>query len=824
MELHVIRRSRKLKGILALLAVCAWACASRAIAEDFIPRSYGESLVDRLFSSGSISFYFDGDIRAIAERYVSGTKYEGQIVVNDAPVAGAINLYVFEYNETLPRFLSNNCNAFPRDGLILCDRALLGSVPSLLPIAVNKDDPLERPILLQWIVAHEIGHLIFGDATSSFSYSAESRESAGSIMSSHGSPPNKPLDQWPLFGTDSFEVRADRFAIRGLEVNSSSTWLQQGTQLADAIFWEIEHLAPGTAKTKSYADELGQGRGIPKGPYELEVVRGSHPPMLVRLSNLLSEIISTYSGYPKDSGLLAPRLDIRIQYVRSVNSSDDTKTGLFFGGGRTTPDFSPIEKKHTQAERALGLLVHGHREYARGLLVRECNVPIERTEPWHNLIRLACILTGQGPSEDGDFLRQPCDDLSPTDAGRCLAVLLVLAQSCSDIPVPPVIASQCSDYQSLEAEFQRYTTMKLKYAMDARLLTYLPIAEYRIERQLLGGHSPEFSDWVARAVDWNASEDNFREALELNDLYLENTSGEVDVTRHLVALGRELQLEQRTGNIARSIAVGKDIVNLLDNDFPADYEDRASVRYTLGRLTRDYRVVSFGTNDALEFYVIEGKLSAAAAANADLKNLHSEETAVRKSSMKYLLEAADIFAAELKEETNTKKRDRVLVKYLNSLSGALFSYNTQSDTSDESIKLARRIRQELSLINEPPLKAQGYDFALECEAPALENIAVAEINSTVGDPLIAKQAAERSYQIREKLISTGSPEVLRTLAYAYYANNDMVEAKVAARKFLDLWAKKTGRRWDLNGGLVVHGEVVPFGRIADLEGPTDGAK
>jgi hypothetical protein len=142
----------------------AGACSVRpASAEDTGLSPTTDRYLQRIFRGGLISTYFDRDLRRVAEQFTRRTRFAGNIRINEAANSQALNIYVFHYSEDLPLFLRNNCNTFPADNVILCDHALLDSMPTTPPVQLSNDQKgLPPPALMFWVIGHEIGHVVLG--------------------------------------------------------------------------------------------------------------------------------------------------------------------------------------------------------------------------------------------------------------------------------------------------------------------------------------------------------------------------------------------------------------------------------------------------------------------------------------------------------------------------------------------------------------------------------------------------------------------------------------------------------------------------------------
>jgi hypothetical protein len=258
----------------------------------------------------------------ISTKFLSGTPYDGNLVVNASPEQNALNVYVLRAD---PRSafpgIDCNCRAFAKDGVIVCDTAFVEYFRHLLedndpnrgrsaieqsvvrspagdsvfvfggqlyPVAAiesveqafgrdglnNSADFMYQRFsyaLLQWIIGHEIGHVVLTHGMGAHNYQ---------------SPEPSRQDQ-PLRTDD--ETKADLFMIQqiGDPLDAAYTWLVLGSVI-DTLYGQLldqQHpgwggvldLDPRSRPPITLANESGKG----------------HPPLLLRAIEMHKRLVET---------------------------------------------------------------------------------------------------------------------------------------------------------------------------------------------------------------------------------------------------------------------------------------------------------------------------------------------------------------------------------------------------------------------------------------------------------------------------------------------------------------------------------------------------
>jgi hypothetical protein len=234
-------------------------------------------------------------IWSITQDFVQGTQFENKVVINAPPQSDAINIYVLDEDpKGYFRDLECNCAYLGQENVIVCDAELLEYFRGLIEIPGGEEAALINPrfnsFLLQWIIGHEIGHLVLGHGKGKHHFQPPS------------SLPLLPRRQQPVAGiTPQYEQEADTFVIEHLNPNRP-----------DDQFWVW--LGLSNVIGAMYNQTLNAW--MDKSPLpEIELAYGPdmHPPWLIRLLDMAELLIDTYPSVVDESGYFeAVRKSIRL--------------------------------------------------------------------------------------------------------------------------------------------------------------------------------------------------------------------------------------------------------------------------------------------------------------------------------------------------------------------------------------------------------------------------------------------------------------------------------------------------------------------------------
>lgn len=235
---------------------------------------------------------------SIASRWVRSNQWAGRVRVN-APVDDkGLNIYVVQRKFLTANGFSNleavcPCQYLVGTNSIICvDDALKRAIVSLDRYTKDADDPnnkdreaiqdirrQHRTFMSEWIVGHELGHLVLGHSLSDLRRS------------------------WTLGGSQvglDAERQADLFYLSSLQHQNFSQFssIMGLSQLMTAEY--AEALEKQNSKEKPQKGEIRVFAA--NNPVKLKVSAFEHPPMLFRALNLYKSLLSRYPNMVDSSG------------------------------------------------------------------------------------------------------------------------------------------------------------------------------------------------------------------------------------------------------------------------------------------------------------------------------------------------------------------------------------------------------------------------------------------------------------------------------------------------------------------------------------------
>ena len=208
---------------------------------NFIYNEPRSSFAGRLYNQIKLGGFLDNSdtilINNIAKTMVSHTDYVNRVYLNFPPSPQYISIILFYYDKSLPTLLANNCVSIPIEKSIFCDVHLLRSFPDELPLLVNIEAPLGPPFLLQWLIGHEIGHIVLShrQITSHNLVQMVKGRAANVPIASIEVPSLHRLSDLIKLGNKQ-KNEADEFALRQMQMNPNRL-LHARMAISDAVLW-----------------------------------------------------------------------------------------------------------------------------------------------------------------------------------------------------------------------------------------------------------------------------------------------------------------------------------------------------------------------------------------------------------------------------------------------------------------------------------------------------------------------------------------------------------------------------------------------------------
>lgn len=238
--------------------------------------------LNEYIASGQLNSEDNRLLSNIAREFVKGTPFEDKVVINAAPQSDAINVYVLNRDpKQYFQGLSCNCAYVGQGNVIVCDEKLLqhfrhlidipnGQIPSLTQ--AESDSIIKYTntrfsfFLLQWIIGHEIGHLVLGHDGSEFYFQPSS------IFSQPNNETTTKIDR-------QHEQEADKFVIQQLSVSQPEDQFWGWLALSNVVS-NMYDQAKNEQKTESSKIKLADSPDV-------------HPPWLIRSLDMATLLINS---------------------------------------------------------------------------------------------------------------------------------------------------------------------------------------------------------------------------------------------------------------------------------------------------------------------------------------------------------------------------------------------------------------------------------------------------------------------------------------------------------------------------------------------------
>lgn len=815
----VLTWATRMFRVLLVVAFFGLALQTKCLAQtDLSPTA--EAAVRQVFDRGLLSYRFAGRVREIAEEYVNRTRYAGRIAINLPPQPDALNIYLFRYDAGMgKRFLRNNCTAFPASEVILCDEALLDSAPSPPPLADTlKADGSRRPSpLLFWIVGHEIGHVVLRHDRAAFLFQASGNgpenDAGGNIVTEAAR-----VDDIRTLNRE--EVDADRFAMRSLPIDSQKAWLHFGLPLVDALLWETslrgvgaERLAssPGPKTAQPGDASRDPVKSPPRGALatvRVGVEANQHPPMLLRLYDLMDTIEKTYADFPfRDAMVPKVQFQIEVRKGGLAAISRDADAGLFFGGVyRRNHERVRSAKLEALTNRRAALdgamtsyLLKFDDPFSKGLAKAACRESDDPSDLWRVQYIAVCDRTAKAPSRPVAQIFTTCK-ASEADAARCYALISATAIRCADARMSDAAKSMiCLAPKAIEEAVRLYVGVSFQVQGEEieTLLPWSSLATYQYQRDVQNSDPEVLDDWVIQQASGivRATGGGGGRVLELHIAYLTDTPG-LDWTRLANAHRAYGDLAQAVGNDRVTIDHQEKVVALLSQHVPAASPMVGYHKLLLARRLRRAGLANFGSNEVLgEDPIIQ---------KAILEGFDVQ--AAREQAGPVAEAAAHAYFASWNEAVRIKDASALDMRlsYWNAISEAIFSYNMVQDEG-RALPLAKSLMVEIEKAD-PPAAEDPF------LAPILENCAVAQLTAKAGDPRVAIDYAQRVIKIAAGN-DMSAENATMVLSHALYRSGDRARARSVMRDFITDFERRNHRRVSEDIAMIQGGEAVSVGEI-----------
>jgi len=233
----------------------------------------------------------------IASSYLQSTQYENNLIINSSPQSAAVNVYVLSKDpKNYFKEINCNCAYLGQDNIIVCDAKLFKNLQSLIDIppdafgsvpwapssAVGLINSRFSYFIHQWILGHEIGHLVLGHGTGESHF----QPSVLTLFQSTTETPQPSI-------APQYEQEADTFAIENLgpEQIDDQFWVWLGLSNMVGAMYDRALQDQGIAVSESQPPKM-----------ELAYSSDGHPPWLIRLLDMAQILINTYPVIVDESG------------------------------------------------------------------------------------------------------------------------------------------------------------------------------------------------------------------------------------------------------------------------------------------------------------------------------------------------------------------------------------------------------------------------------------------------------------------------------------------------------------------------------------------
>ena len=292
------------------------------------PDSTREEVYAAYADAGKLDFRFFPEVSWIADFFTFGTPFGHRYSINHlSELENNVAILLIDTSEEesegikLPYWDStkSQCISLPRELLILCDALLLDSIPSEPPLATDIIGVPRPPLLMQWIIGHELAHILLEHGTERDGMMAFTGLSENAVTTPHfrkqpaaSSVANCESDTTEIDnGLFALEAEADRYVVERLRGDASVDAMLHLGGMAQLALWQ-------------WAEEVRlQSEDRIVVPYSTD----QHPPFLFRIISFFSEAERIYEeiSFPA----LLPRLD---WFCLTPGKGLQKKRNYFFDG------------------------------------------------------------------------------------------------------------------------------------------------------------------------------------------------------------------------------------------------------------------------------------------------------------------------------------------------------------------------------------------------------------------------------------------------------------------------------------------------------------
>lgn len=327
---------------------------------DPLARWSNQRLLQAVAKPEAMSYELAPYVWSIASRWVRNNQWAGRVRVNAPPRKDGLNIFIVQR-----KFLNANgftdleavcpCEYLVGTNSIVCiDDALKRAVTSLDRFTEERDSKdkdrdeaiqmirrQHRTFMSEWIIAHELGHLVLNHTFADLRRSWD-------LANQH-------------VGLDA-EREADLFYVSSLQHQNFSQFASNMglSQLMTAQYAQELEAKYGKEKLRS-GEIVVFAANV---PVELKISPFEHPPMLLRALNLYKSLLFRYPGMVDSSGYV-DRIASQIQYTQASHTIPPAFCQ------RPATDSQPADEAlETLVQFADLYLYGGHEDWARSILSR----------------------------------------------------------------------------------------------------------------------------------------------------------------------------------------------------------------------------------------------------------------------------------------------------------------------------------------------------------------------------------------------------------------------------------------------------------------------
>jgi len=264
--------------------------------------SRSEEVINSLAKPENVAYQHASTVRTIADRWLQQSEYAGAVRVNELPISGSLTILLLKRSalkKLAPQYKCD-CQYVPGTSTIVCDDSFISRIITYLDSHatpnggftlgdVSEEDRvaaaqamknLYRRFMVEWIIAHEIGHFVHHDTIDSLRNACTLKD-------------GRPV------GTQ-IEMNADAFYISHLQHDVMDQFgaYMALSQLITALHYDLLR--------KRYSDDVLAQFQIPafetKLPVRLTYEPDKHPPLLLRALTLVNSLLVRYPQMADSSG------------------------------------------------------------------------------------------------------------------------------------------------------------------------------------------------------------------------------------------------------------------------------------------------------------------------------------------------------------------------------------------------------------------------------------------------------------------------------------------------------------------------------------------